>query len=217
MAVGPRRLTPQQIFKAAQQPALWLISAEALRDAAEVIIKREDDYLVPYLRAHDEAVNVAMGIACAEGEKAGHAEIAAKTPNYPPAQVLYAYAIENALKGLIVANDPGLIKGDKLDAALKDHDLLELAERADFTVHLQEEEVLAALSLISVWAGRYPVALNVRDFTGTPNRNELMDYGSRHTIMRVFFDRAVKALEAKLPKPLGSRFDAVVVFRPPGT
>src|SRR6266852_235398 len=69
MAVGPRRLTPQQIFKAAQQPALWLISAEALRDAAEVIIKREDDYLVPYLRAHDEAVNVAMSIACAEGEK----------------------------------------------------------------------------------------------------------------------------------------------------
>jgi hypothetical protein len=217
MAFDPCRLTPQQIFKAAQQPALWLISAQKLRDAAEVIIKREDDYLVPYLRAHDEAVNAAMGIACAEGEKAGHAEIAARTPNYPPAQLLYSYAIENVLKGLIVANDSGLIKSDKLDAALKDHDLLTLAERADFTVLSQEQQVLAALSLISVWVGRYPVALNVRNFTGTPNRNELMDYGSRHTIMRVFFDRVVKALEAKLPKPLESLFDAVVVFRPPGT
>jgi hypothetical protein len=77
--------------------------------------------------------------------------------------------------------------------------------------------VLVALSLISVWAGRYPVALNVSGFVGTPNRDELMDYGSRHTIMRSFFDRACKALEAKLPKPLESRLGAVVVFRPPGT
>jgi hypothetical protein len=217
MAFDPPRLTPQQIFKAAQQPVLWLVSAEALRDAAEVIITREDGFLVPYLRAHDEAVDFATRIAYSEGEKAGHAEIAARTPNYPPAQMLYAYAIENALKGLIVASDPGLINGDKLDVALKDHDLLALAERANFTVYVQEEQVLAALSLISVWAGRYPVAVNVREFTGAPNRNELMDYGSHHTIMRVFFDRAVKALEAKLSKPLGSRFDAVVVFRQPGT
>jgi hypothetical protein len=99
-------ITPQQIFKAAQQPALWLISAEALRDAAEVIIRREDECLVPYLRAYDDAVKLAMSIACTEGEKTGHAEIAAPAPNYPPAQVLYAYAVENALKGLIVTNDP---------------------------------------------------------------------------------------------------------------
>jgi len=92
-------LTPQQIFKGAQQPVCWLLSSESLRDAAEIIIKCEDERLVPYLRAHDEAVKVAMGKAYAEGETAGHAEVPARTPNYPPAQVLYAYAIENVLKG----------------------------------------------------------------------------------------------------------------------
>jgi hypothetical protein len=29
-----------------------------------------------------------------------------------------------------------------------------------------------------------------------------MDYGSRNPIMRAFFDRAYKELEAKLPKPI---------------
>jgi hypothetical protein len=81
------KLTPQEIFKGAQQPVCWLLSAESLRDAAEVIIKREDEYLVPYLRACDQAVNLAMGRAYAEGETAGHAEIPARTPNYPPAQL----------------------------------------------------------------------------------------------------------------------------------
>ena len=121
------KLTPQQVFKAAQQPVSWLLSAESLRDAAEVVIKREDELLVPYLRAHDAAVHEAMGRAYADGEKSGTAEIAARTPNYPPAQVLYAYAIENVLKGILVANDPSLIHPDKLNVALKDHDLVEIA------------------------------------------------------------------------------------------
>jgi hypothetical protein len=210
-------LTPQQIFRGAQGPAIWLLRAESLRDSAEIIIRHEDGYLIPYLRAYDGAMKAAMGRAYAEGEKAGHAEIRARTPNYPPAQLLYAYAIENALKGLMVANDPNLINGNKLDVALRDHNLLALAQRANFTVHVQENPVLAALSKLSVWAGRYPVALHVGDFVGTPNRDELMDYGSHHSIMRAFFDRAIETLEGKLSEPLGSRFGSVVIFRQPGT
>jgi len=210
-------LTPQEYFKAAQQPVTWLLSAESLRDAAEVVIRREDEFLVPYLRAYDEAVKIAVANAYAEGEKAGHAEIPCRTPNYPPALVLYAYAIENVLKGLIVANDPSLIDGDKLNAVLRTHELVDLAKRADFVVHVEEKPVLRALSELSVWAGRYPVAQNVRDFVGTPNPDELMDYGSRHSIMRAFLDRALRALEAKLPKPIHNRLSTVVVFRQPGT
>src|SRR5688572_7898914 len=91
------------------------------------------------LQAYDAAVKQAMVQSIAEGSKSGHAEIPARVPNYAPAYVLYAYAIENVLKGLIVANEPALINGDKLDKVLKDHDLRALAKRAGFTVHVQEE------------------------------------------------------------------------------
>jgi hypothetical protein len=212
-----RELTPQTIFKAAQSPVGWLLSAENLHEAAEAIIAREDQLLMPYLRAHDAASKEAMAIACSEGNDAGHAEINARAPNYPPAQMLYAFAIENVLKGLIVANDPSIINGDKLNAALKDHNLAALANKAAFNVHAQEVPVLKALSELAVWAGRYPVAIYARDFVAAPNADELMDYGSRNPIMNSFFKRAYAALEAKLPEPIGSRNGAIVVFRQPGT
>lgn len=212
-----RNLTPQAIFKAAQSPSGWLLSAENLQEAAEVIITREDPFLVPYLRAHDLATKAAIAIACSLGNDAGHAEIGARAPNYPPAQMLYAFAIENVLKGLIVARDPNVINGDKLSADLKDHDLLALAQKAAFDVYEQEIPVLKALSALALWAGRYPTAIYARDFVASPNADELMDYGSRNPIMRGFFKRAYTALEASLPHPIGSRSGAVVVFRPPGT
>jgi hypothetical protein len=212
-----RELTPQTIFKAAQSPVGWLLSAENLREAAEAIIAREDQLLVPYLRAHDAATKEAMVIAYSQGNDAGHAEINARAPNYPPAQMLYAFAIENVLKGLIVANDPDVINGDKLNAALKDHDLAALAKKAAFDVHVQEVPVLKALSELAVWAGRYPVAIYARDFVSAPNAHELMDYGSRNPIMGGFFKRAFAALEAKLPQPISNRNGAIVVFRQPGT
>ncbi len=46
------RLTLQQMYKAAQNPTSWLLSAERLRDAAEVIINAEMVREIPYFRAH---------------------------------------------------------------------------------------------------------------------------------------------------------------------
>lgn len=211
------KLSPQAIFRAAQNPVGWLLSAERLRDAAEIIFQHEVAFEIPYFRAHDEAVQKALAIACTGTNDAGHSEIACRPPNYPPAQVLYAYAIENALKGLIVANDPTLINGDRLSVALKCHDLLELAKAAAFQVHIQEQSVLAALSQLSVWAGRYPVALRQTDYVGAKNPDELLDWGSQNVIVRAFFRRAMQELERKLPTPIVNRFGAVVVFRPFGT
>lgn len=207
----------RDIYKAAQSPSAWLISAERLRDAAEAILQHEVQFEIPYFRAHDEAVQQALAIACTGDNTAGSAEITCRAPNYPPAQVLYAYALENVLKGLVVANDPGLIDGDKLNRTLQSHDLAALAMTAAFQVYVQEEPVLAALSRLSIWAGRYPVALHQREYIGAPNSDELLDYGSRNPIMRRVFDRAIKALEGRLRKPLENRYGAVVVFRPPGT
>jgi hypothetical protein len=205
-------------FKAAQRPAAWLLSAERLRDAAETILKHEETFLVPYLRARDVAEKEAVADAYSGNEDVGIAEIKAVPPNYPPAQLLYAFAIENVLKGIIVADTPGFIQGRKLNDDLKTHDLAKLAAKANFTVHVQERPVLEALSQLSVWAGRYPVARTRREYiSGTSNPHELLDYGSAHPVMRMFFDRALKELENKLPKPIGSRFESLAVTRQPGT
>lgn len=210
------RLTLQAMYRAAQNPVGWLISAERLRDAAEVILKAEVVKEIPYFRAHDEATQEALSIACTGSNKSGHAEIKCDPPNYPPAQLLYAYAIENLLKGLIVANDASAVDENSISKRLKSHDLLTLATDAGVTVHVEEQPILAALSDLSVWAGRYPVASRKEDYFGKENPHAMLDYGSRNVIMRRFFDRLHGELEAKLPHA-PSRHEAVVVFRPPGT
>ena len=129
------RLTLQRMYKAAQNPTSWLLSAERLRDAAEVIINAEMAREIPYFRAHDEATREALALACTGTNKSGYAEIKSDPPNYPPAQLLYAYAIENVLKGLIVANDVSVVDENKISKPLKSHDLIELSTSAGVTVH----------------------------------------------------------------------------------
>lgn len=183
------RLTLQQMYKAAQNPISWLLSAERLRDAAEVIINAEVVREIPYFRAYDEATQEALSIACTDSNELGHSEIKSDPPNYPPAQLLYAYAMENVLKGLIVVNDPAIVDENKISTQLKSHDLIDLSTSAGVTVHVEEEPVLAALSDLSVWAARYPVAMRKEDYLGKENPHAMLDYGSRHAIMRRFLDR----------------------------
>lgn len=202
-------------FKAAQSPAAWLMSAERMRDGAEAILTQEQPFEIPYLQAHEAATQYALA-QMASGTSDGIAEIKARVPNYPAAQLLYAYALENLLKGLIVAKNASLVSGGKLNKKLLGHDLKALAADADFTLYTQEVEITEALSKLSVWAGRYPVALFQNEFAKTPNADELLDYGSRHPYVRALFKRCHDELGAPLPKPLTNRFGVVVVLRPPG-
>jgi hypothetical protein len=202
--VDDRQEFAKEMFKAAQRPALWLHSAERLRDAAEVILTHE----LPAEKPYFQALKIASEEAA--GNDAGVAEIKAIAPNYPPAQLMYAYAIENVLKGLIVSKRPDLVQERELDGELATHNLLKLADKAEFTTHVQERPVLEALSQLSVWAGRYPVARTRREFVGVPNADELLDYGSAHPIMRRFFERAHQELESRLPPQIGSGFGVVV-------
>jgi hypothetical protein len=214
--VNEARLTIQQIYKAAQNPTSWLLSAERLRDAAEVIINAEVVREIPYFLAYDKATQDALSIACTGANKSGQAEIRSDPPNYPPAQLLYAYAMENVLKGLIVANDPSVVDENKISKSLKSHALVELSASAGITVHIEEAPVLAALSDLSIWTARYPVATRKEDYIGKENPHAMLDYGSRHAIMRRFFDRVYAELKGRLPRA-PSRHDVVVVFRPLGT
>src|SRR5262245_45302676 len=140
----------KQLFKAGQQPAAWLRSAGRLRDAAEVILKHELPAEISYSQALKTADEEAVAVSVRDGTDAGVADIKAIAPNYPPAQLLYAYAIENVLKGLIVFKRPGLIQEHELHRELKSHDLNELAKKAKVTVEQHERPVLEALTHLSI-------------------------------------------------------------------
>lgn len=207
----------EDTFRAAQSPGLWLLSAERLRDGAEAILAHEQAFEIPYFQAHNAATHKAMVIASTEGNDSGVADIEARVPNYPVAQLLYAYALENLLKGIRVAKYPSLISRGKLNRKLASHDLVALAQDAGFVLHIQEVAVAEALSKLSVWAGRYPVALLEAEYASTPNADELLDYGSRHPTVRAIYSRGHADLTALLPTPIPNRHGAVVVFRQPGT
>jgi hypothetical protein len=97
-AIADLKEFAKQQFKAAQQPAAWLLSAERLRDGADAILKHELSAEIPYFRANKIAEEEAVAEAYSDCNDVGVAEIKAMPPNYPPAQLIYAYAIENVLK-----------------------------------------------------------------------------------------------------------------------
>ena len=83
-----RKFKQDIFFRAAQSPASWLLSAERLRDGAEAILTHEQAFEIPYFQAHNAATQKAMAIAYSDGNDSGVADIEARVPNYPSAQLL---------------------------------------------------------------------------------------------------------------------------------
>jgi hypothetical protein len=85
-----------------------------------------------------------------------------------PAMTLAAFAIENLLKGIMVAADPALIQPDQdapeilLGRQLRTHDLCALARRARVDISEEEMSLLERLTEFAQWAGRYRFPLRAR-------------------------------------------------------
>jgi hypothetical protein len=207
----------QNLFEELQKPLFWASSAEQLRNAAELIIHEEEEKELTYYKAYQEAAEAAQATMAATGEIAS-AEIRAVAPNYTPAQLLYAFAFENLLKGLAIANRRELIGRDKLKREICTHDLLKLLDLAGLSLSQQERDVLSALTELGKWAGRYPVALTAEDQSRTLPMGlpapSLLDWGSQHPIVRRLFGDFAADLENRLGQ-VRARFGIVVVF-PPG-
>lgn len=82
-----------------------------------------------------------------------------------PYFMLVGYAIENLLKAAIVRKkaldfkQKFRLNQNYFPSELKDHKLVVLAGKADFTFSLEEEDLLRRLTRHAIWAGRYPVPL----------------------------------------------------------
>ena len=88
--------------------------------------------------------------------------------------LLAGYAIENAIKGLIVAGWEGSNMLQAVPKVLRTHDLTELADTAQVGLSPDQEIVLQTLQEVVVWKGRYgsPVAATHLDRTWA-----FFDYG----------------------------------------
>lgn len=180
------RITPQKLFKAAQSPTMWLSLAHGLAQAGEAILREQESAA----RAYEDAVKAAGERLERTGEK--RTEIEAEAPNYRSAHLLYAFALENALKGLVVAKDPSLTTRLKLAPVLKSHRLNELAARAGIATSAEEESTLTSLTHIAEWAGRYPVALDMNQQGAFAYWGELPAF---HAVARGLYKRIISEAE----------------------
>ncbi|HVQ28809.1 MAG TPA: hypothetical protein VMV21_04470 [Vicinamibacteria bacterium] len=71
--------------------------------------------------------------------------------------VLYATAIENLLKAILVANGEALVANGRLKPQFVHHRLLEYAADARVELTAEDAELLQRLSHVA-YAGRYPIA-----------------------------------------------------------
>jgi hypothetical protein len=157
--------SPEAFFKSAQSPEMWFLSTERLRDASEVILRDQLAKEQPYFAAVQKASAEAQLAAIKDTSGSAYVDIARTPPNYLPAQLLYAFAMENALKGLIVARNPELISPNRISKKLNTHALITAADNVGFLLAVQEIPVLQALSRIAMWTGRYPAASTVTQHT----------------------------------------------------
>jgi len=185
--VEPSEFTPELRYSVSQAPWMWWSKARLLRGAAELIMCAQEAKIQSYVAA----AKIAEEKAAIEG----WAEIEADCPDFLTPMMLYAFAIENLLKGLIIAKDPSRISMTKLNPAITEHDLLKLADLAGMRIgDGMERVVLKILSEIGIWAGRYPTATRVNHQEtvfplGVPT-NRAINWGTAHDSVREFFHRA---------------------------
>lgn len=87
---------------------------------------------------------------------------------------LAAFAVENVLKGLMIARNQNLIQPridrpeELLDRKLKTHSLADLASFANVEPSADEEALLGRLTEFVLWAGRYPFPLRALETAPRP-------------------------------------------------
>ena len=134
-------LTPNQQFTLSASPPEWHSYADELMDSARILLKEVGNSFVA-----STDYNGGM------------------RPNRPAVSRTYillsGFALENALKGMIVAQEPAHISNGALSSKLKTHSLLNLVSIAKGLTLTEAEKTVChiAQEAIPYW-GRYPVPL----------------------------------------------------------
>lgn len=135
-------LNNKQLFIRDALPASWLEYAEELETAAEALWEVIDTGLILQTETQIDG-----------------SLIIKKTTIHSRAYILLAgFALENVLKGLIIANNPSLITSGSLDESIKNHKLTELANKINsVTLSREERNILEICQDAIPYWGRYPI------------------------------------------------------------
>jgi hypothetical protein len=144
----------QQVRYTAAEPTSWLGHARTLRQAAEDLWNSGN--------AHSREPGSELGVTVL---------VNWTSPDFMRPDtggstrevcfMVFGFALENLVKGIIVCRDPTLVSKDRLRRWHgNEHDLAALFVRAAVSLSEQEHQLLERTTRITEWKGRYPVAMN---------------------------------------------------------
>jgi hypothetical protein len=148
-----------KVFQAAHQPRAWYAVARRLRSSAQAIFEREN----PVARRHYDEFQRLGTLAVGSDITDQYDEIQYPFPNFDSAHMLIAFAIENLLKGLMVAKGIATLSKQELPKILKTHSLARLHQLA-IPRAVVPMYALDMLSYMAEWRGRYPLPLTADGF-----------------------------------------------------
>lgn len=176
----------------------WYAKAIELRRSARALYKS----LLPGLRRHEQAVRRANRLLDEEARKV--VAVRAHCPDARPVYMLYGFALENLLKGLLIARNPHLIGKQSLSKIIKRHGLRALLADAHITTNSTENDVLRWTEEVVIWKARYPVPTDVGKATELLEGSlTLRQYQRRKQILESIFVRVENALKVHTKRPRG--------------
>ena len=198
-------------FRLAQQPGMWLMTAEGLLGAAALIYFSAAEQAGRYEIAETAAAERAQAAFASSADEVVVEAVDETEPRFLPAFMMYGFAIENLLKGIMVMRNPSLVNDERIGVP-STHNLAHLAQQAGYTPTANETRLLDALSTITTWSGRYPVALNLREFSpvGIDKEAAVRRHAEAHGATVILVEK-LKALLATRASTV--RGGAVVVWR----
>jgi hypothetical protein len=149
-------------------PDAWLSYAEELSNSADLLWEREA-----------ESFRLEM-TANAELQPIGSRRVSRISRTY---MLLAGFALENLIKGLLVAQDPSNVNTGHLSKDLKSHDILNLASKVEHLALSRDERTFCGnVSRAIPYWGRYPIPLDKNEVTPDVALTEEM----RHTYIALF-------------------------------
>lgn len=173
----------KQLFVRDAMPAEWMEHADELKEAAEMLWKN--------------AAKSSHRLT-AQGTSTGGIQVVDTTSFLPvimrPYVLLAGFAIENLIKGALVANQPSLISIGKLEGTLESHKIVNLISKVpDIELTNEEIEVCRIFETAIPYWGRYPIP---RHFNGVLPEIEFTEE-NRTTFLGVY-SRLKKVLYCKI-------------------
>ena len=124
-----------------------------------------------------------------------------------PVIVLCGSAIENLIKGILIAKGTPAVVGDELNPTLGGHNLRELIDLAKFSVQKREKRLLARLEQ-AIRFGKYPIPKAVSGVSNHRKARSLLEEDVK--VIRRLFNRLDNELRLSAPGETDPTMESVL-------